>query len=41
MVKHISFAVSDELHDRATNVKDDRDMSWSDFLEAATEELEE
>lgn len=40
MVKHISFAVSEELHDRATSVKDSNDMSWPEFLEEATEELE-
>lgn len=41
MVTHIRIAVDDELGDRAKAVKNERSLSWREFLEVATEELEE
>lgn len=40
MVTHINFAVDDETAQRAKDIKDDKDLSWPEFLEVATEELE-
>jgi len=41
MVTHINFAVDDETAERAKAIKDKKDLSWPEFLEAATEALEE
>lgn len=41
MVKHINFAVDDDLAERAKSTKDELDLSWPEFLEEATSELEE
>lgn len=40
MVTYINFAVDDELADRAKDVKDERGLSWPEFLELATEMME-
>jgi len=40
MVTHISFAADDETAQRAKEIKDERGLSWPEFLEVATEELE-
>lgn len=40
MVTHINFAVDDETAERAKEIKDERDLSWPEFLEVAIEELE-
>jgi len=41
MVSHIHFTVDDDVADRAKRVKDERGLSWPEFLEEATEVLEE
>ena len=40
MVSHVSAAVDDAVYERAKQVKDDRNLSWSEFIAVATEELE-
>lgn len=40
MVTYINFTVDDELGERAKAVKDGKGLSWPEFLEVATEELE-
>lgn len=40
MVSYINIAVDDDLAERARDVKDENDWSWSDFVERAAEELE-
>jgi len=41
MVTHISFAADDDVAEQAKQIKDERGLSWPEFLELATEELEE
>lgn len=41
MVTHISFAVDDDLAERAREIKAERDLSWPEYFEAATGELAE
>lgn len=41
MVTHISFAADDDTAERAKQLKEERDLSWPEFLEAATEAMEE
>lgn len=40
MVTHINFAVDDDLADKAKAIKEEENLSWPEFLEQATEELE-
>lgn len=40
MVAHINFAVDDDLADHAKDIKDERDLSWPEFLELAVEMME-
>ena len=39
MVSHVSAAVDDAVYERAKQVKNDRGLSWSEFIEQATKEL--
>jgi len=41
MVSHIHFTVDDSVAEEAKRVKDNNDLSWPEFLEAATEALDE
>lgn len=40
MVSHIHITVDDDLAEDAKQIKDSRGMSWPEFLEAATEEMD-
>lgn len=40
MVSHIHFTVEDDTAEQAKRVKNDLDLSWPQFLEAATEKLD-
>ena len=40
MVSHIHITVDDQLADDAKEIKESRNMSWPEFLEAATEEMD-
>jgi hypothetical protein len=39
MVTHINFAVDDAVAERAREIKEEKDLSWPEFLEVATEEM--
>jgi len=39
MVSHIHITVEDDLAEQAKTIKDEKEMSWPEFLEAATEEM--
>lgn len=39
MVTYINFAVDDDTAERAKAVKEEQDLTWEEFVEAATEEL--
>jgi len=41
MVTHISFAADDDVVERARELKERRGLSWPEYFEVATEELEE
>lgn len=39
MVSHIHITVDDDVAQKAKQLKDTRNMSWPEFLKAATEEM--
>jgi len=40
MVSHIHITVDDQLAKDAKQIKESRNLSWPEFLEAATEEMD-
>jgi antitoxin component of RelBE/YafQ-DinJ toxin-antitoxin module len=40
MVKSLNITLDDETHAAATEVKEARGLTWREFIEVATEELD-
>lgn len=41
MVSHIQTSIDDEVADRVREVKDEKGLTWAEFLEEAAKQMDE